>query len=65
MTLAPGFLLMIGLMLITDGFGVHVPGGYIYAAKGFSAFVESLNMLTRRRRRTDKPPPAWLAPKRE
>jgi len=48
--LALGFLLMIGTMLIADGFGVHVPRGYIYAAMTFSAFVEGLNMLSRRAR---------------
>ena len=48
--LALGFLLMIGMTLIADGFGFHVPKGYIYAAMGFSALVESLNMLARRRR---------------
>ena len=46
--LALGFLLLIGTTLIADGFGVHVPKGYIYAAMAFSALVESLNMLTRR-----------------
>jgi predicted tellurium resistance membrane protein TerC len=48
--LALGFLLMIGTTLIADGFGFHVPKGYIYAAMGFSALVEGLNMLARRRR---------------
>jgi predicted tellurium resistance membrane protein TerC len=48
--LALGFLLMIGMTLIADGFGVHVPKGYIYAAMGFSALVEGLNMLARQRR---------------
>ena len=47
--LALGFLLMIGTVLIADGFGVHVPKGYIYAAMAFSALVEGLNMLARRR----------------
>jgi predicted tellurium resistance membrane protein TerC len=47
--LALGFLLMIGTMLIADGFGVHVPKGYIYAAMAFSAGVEGLNMLARNR----------------
>ncbi|WP_378947534.1 TerC family protein [Mesorhizobium sp. ANAO-SY3R2] len=47
--LALGFLLMIGMTLIADGFGFHVPKGYIYAAMGFSALVESLNMLQRKR----------------
>ena len=46
--LALGFLLMIGMVLIADGFGVHVPKGYIYAAMAFSALVEGLNMLSRR-----------------
>jgi len=49
--LALGFLLMIGMVLIADGFGAHVPKGYIYAAMAFSALVESLNMLARRARR--------------
>lgn len=48
--LALSFLLMIGLVLIADGFGVHVPKGYIYAAMAFSALVESLNILSRRRK---------------
>jgi predicted tellurium resistance membrane protein TerC len=47
--LALGFLLMIGMVLIADGFGVHVPKGYIYAAMAFSAFVETLNLVSRRR----------------
>jgi predicted tellurium resistance membrane protein TerC len=47
--LALGFLLMIGAVLIADGFGVHVPKGYIYAAMAFAALVEGLNMLARKR----------------
>ena len=35
--------------LLPDGFGAHVPKGYIYAAIGFSALVEALNQLRRRR----------------
>jgi len=46
--LALGFLLMIGAVLIADGFGVHVPKGYIYAAMGFSVLVEMMNMFSRR-----------------
>ncbi|HEY8573720.1 TerC family protein [Phenylobacterium sp.] len=46
--LALGFLLMIGAVLIADGFGVHVPKGYIYAAMAFSGLVEGLNMAARR-----------------
>ena len=45
--LALGFLLMIGATLIADGFGVHVPKGYIYAAMAFSGLVEGLNMASR------------------
>ena len=52
--LALGFLLMIGTTLIAEGMGFHVPKGYIYAAMGFSALVEGLNMLARRKRKADK-----------
>ncbi|RXZ64866.1 TerC family protein [Pelagerythrobacter rhizovicinus] len=48
--LALAFLVMIGLVLIADGFGFHVPKGYIYAAMGFSVGVELLNMVQRNRR---------------
>ncbi|WP_210485160.1 TerC family protein [Microvirga antarctica] len=47
--LALGFLLMIGMTLIAEGFGAHVPKGYIYAAMAFSGLIEGLNMLSRRR----------------
>ena len=53
--LALGFLLMIGMTLIAEAFGFHVPKGYIYAAMGFSVFVESLNMLVRGGKRSGKP----------
>lgn len=46
--LALGFLLMIGMVLIAEGFGAHVPKGYIYAAMAFSAGVEALNIWSRR-----------------
>ncbi len=49
--LALGFLIMIGMTLIAEGFGAHVPKGYIYTAMAFSAGVEGLNMLARGRRR--------------
>lgn len=52
--LALGFLLMIGMALIADGFGAKVPKGYIYAAMAFSALVEGLNMLERRARTKDQ-----------
>jgi len=47
--LALGFLLMIGMTLIAEGLGAHVPKGYIYAAMAFSALVEALNMWRRRK----------------
>ena len=49
--LALAFLLMIGMVLIADGLGRHVPKGYIYSAMAFAAGVEMLNLLSRRRRR--------------
>lgn len=49
--LALGFLLMIGMVLIADGFGAHIPKGYIYAAMAFAMLIEGLNMLARRRSR--------------
>lgn len=52
--LALGFLLMIGAMLIADGFGVHVPKGYIYAAMAFSGLVEGLNIVARRGRERNR-----------
>ncbi len=48
--LALGFLLMIGMTLIAEGFHFHVEKGYVYAAMAFSGFIELLNMLGRRRR---------------
>ncbi|HEV7439441.1 MAG TPA: TerC family protein [Methylobacterium sp.] len=56
--LALGFLIMIGMTLIAEGFGAHVPKGYIYTAMAFSAGVEGLNMLVRRRRRAKGGTPA-------
>lgn len=58
--LALGFLLMIGMVLIAEGFGVHVPKGYIYTAMAFSALVEGLNMLSRNaaKKKAAAPPPA-------
>jgi predicted tellurium resistance membrane protein TerC len=42
--LALSFLLMIGVMLIADGMGHHIPKGYVYFAMAFSVLVESLNL---------------------
>ena len=47
--LALSFLVMIGLVLVADGFGFHVPKGYIYAAMGFSVVAVSLNKVKRNR----------------
>ncbi|MDE1912747.1 MAG: TerC family protein [Pseudomonas sp.] len=47
--LALGFLIMIGMTLIAEGFGAHVPKGYVYAAMAFSAAIECLNMMRRNR----------------
>jgi predicted tellurium resistance membrane protein TerC len=49
--LALSFLLMIGLVLVSEAFGVHVPKGYIYGAMGFSVFVEMINIRTTRKMR--------------
>ncbi len=46
--LALSFLLMIGLVLVAEGFGAHIPKGYIYGAMGFSVFVELINIRTTR-----------------
>lgn len=48
--LALAFLLLIGTTLIAEGFGAHVPRGYIYAAMAFSALVEGLNIISRNAR---------------
>ena len=47
--LALSFLLLIGTSLLFDGFGQHIPKGYIYFAMGFSVFVEMVNLRLRRR----------------
>jgi predicted tellurium resistance membrane protein TerC len=47
--LALGFLIMIGMALMADSVGFHVPKGYIYSAMLFSIFIEAMNMLYRKR----------------
>jgi len=47
--LALSFLIMVGLVLMADGFGQHVPKGYIYTAMAFSVFVEMINLWSRKR----------------
>ena len=46
--LALSFLLLIGIALVGDGLGMHIPKGYIYFAMGFSVFVEMINLRVRR-----------------
>lgn len=46
--LALAFLVMIGMVLVAEGFGVHVPKGFVYAAMAFAVGVEALNLLARR-----------------
>ena len=48
--LALAFLLLIGVTLLVDGFGIHVDKAYIYAAMAFSVFVEALNLRRGQRR---------------
>lgn len=50
--LALSFLLLIGVMLVAEGFGKHIERGYIYFAMGFSVFVEVLNLRVRRQAQT-------------
>jgi predicted tellurium resistance membrane protein TerC len=45
--LALSFLLLIGMSLVGDGLGMHIPKGYIYFAMGFSVFVEMINLRVR------------------
>jgi len=48
--LALSFLMLIGLALVADGLGFHIPKGYIYFAMAFSVTVEMLNLRVRRKR---------------
>ncbi|KAF0224054.1 MAG: membrane protein [Rhodospirillaceae bacterium] len=52
--LALSFLLLVGMALIADGLGFHIPKGYLYFAMGFSVLVEALNLIARRRRKPVK-----------
>ena len=58
--LALSFLIMIGLVLMADGFGQHIPKGYIYAAMAFSVFVELINLWVRKRSLAAAKPPVKL-----
>lgn len=50
--LALSFLVLIGFVLVVDGFGKHIEKGYVYFAMGFSLFVEVLNMRMRKRKKS-------------
>lgn len=50
--LALSFLILIGMVLIADGLDSHIPRGYVYFAMGFSLFVELLNIVSRKRKKT-------------
>jgi predicted tellurium resistance membrane protein TerC len=54
--LALSFLLLIGCSLIADGFGAHIPKGYIYFAMGFSVFVEMINLRMMARKHSKAEP---------
>jgi predicted tellurium resistance membrane protein TerC len=63
--LALSFLVAVGLVLVADGFGHHVPKGYIYFAMAFSVCVEMLNMRVRKRLRAPASNPAPTETKSE
>jgi predicted tellurium resistance membrane protein TerC len=47
-------LVLLGVALVADGMGFHIPRGYIYFAMGFSAAVESINLLMSKKRRVPR-----------
>jgi len=53
--LALAFLLLIGVSLVADGLGFHIPKGYIYSAMGFSVLVEAINIIARGRKAAHAP----------
>jgi predicted tellurium resistance membrane protein TerC len=60
--LALSFLLLIGCSLIAEGFGVHIPKGYIYFAMGFSVFVEMINLRVTKKGKAVKLHDAYHTP---
>jgi len=62
--LALSFLMLIGVSLVADSIGFHIPRGYIYFAMAFSALVEIVNILARRKRERPRPLPTvhWSRP---
>ena len=63
--LALSFLILIGVALIGEGLGFHIPKGYIYFAMAFSVIVELLNMQLRKRLSGPKEEPVQLRKKLE
>jgi len=59
--LALSFLILVGMALIADGIGFHIPRGYLYFAIAFSAFVEFLNLQAAKKRRKKAALPAQAA----
>ena len=57
MVLELAFLPLIGMVMMAEGLGHHVPKGYIHAAMALAAFVEALNLAAARRREISRPPP--------
>jgi len=53
--LALSFLILIGMALIGEGVGFHIPKGYIYFAMAFSVAVEMLNIKVRKRQQAPEP----------
>mgnify|MGYP000877136238 FL=1 len=49
-TLAISFILLVGVLLVGDGLGTHVPRGYLYFAMGFSAAIETINIMIRNKK---------------
>ena len=60
--LALAFLVMIGVSLVADGFGFHIPRAYIYVSMAFAAAVETINVVALRRRQRADPPKSASAP---
>jgi predicted tellurium resistance membrane protein TerC len=54
--LALSFLLLVGITLVADGLGFHIPKGYLYFAIAFSVLVEMLNLAASKRRNQGKAP---------
>jgi predicted tellurium resistance membrane protein TerC len=53
--LALAFILLVGVALVADGLGFHIPRGYLYFAIAFSLFVEVMNVLATKSRRKTGP----------